>query len=171
MAYVDIATIQTYNPGDILTAAALDQIRDNEEFLIDPPACSVYGTASVSVPDATGTELAANAEAFDNDSMHSTSGSTTRITFQTAGRYEVKGTVEFAADPDGSRRVDFIYNGATVVECMNVASGSAISAVILSGSRDFIVSAGDYAELRVTHTAGAALNVHLREFAATFITR
>jgi hypothetical protein len=171
VAYVDLATIQATDPGDILTAAWCDQARDNEEFLIDPPACSVYNSTSVSVADATGVELSADTEAFDNDSLHSTSSNQTRITFQTAGRYTMKATVDFAPDVDGSRRLDFIYNGSTVVKCMNIASGSAISNATITGVRDFVVVAGDYAEVRVTHTAGAALNVQLLEFAATFITR
>ena len=44
--------------------------RDDLEFLIDPPACSVYNSAVQVVATSTAATLLANSENFDNASMH-----------------------------------------------------------------------------------------------------
>lgn len=172
MAYADLATIQDTDPGDILTAAWCDQVRDNEEFLIDPPACSVFASAGQVVNDATVTTLTANSETFDNDSMHSTSSNTSRITAQTAGRYDVDCRVNFQADiTDGRRVIRFLKNGVDVVTAAsqrNVIDGNSIT---ISGSMKAVLAAGEYIEVQVFHNAGNNLSVTLEEFAATFITR
>ena len=42
MGYAALSTIQTIATGQVFTAATLQQANDNDEFLVDPPACSVY---------------------------------------------------------------------------------------------------------------------------------
>lgn len=171
MAYVDIATLQTIAAGQPLSAATVQQIRDNEEFLIDPPACSVYNNAAQSVADNTGTDLTANSENFDNNSMHSTSSNTARITAQTAGRYLVFAQVVFAADADGRRALLFRVNNTTNYDVQAIPSVGAVNSMAVSGVRALTLAAGDYVTCRVVHTAGAALDVTLSEFAAMFRTR
>lgn len=171
MAYSDLNTIHNPTAGQVPPASWGDQIRDNFEFLIDPPACSVYHSTTASVSDATTTSLNANSEYFDNDSMHSTSTNTSRITIQTAGRYLFFATVQFAADTDGVRNVKFRINGSTEYECVQVPAVSAVNSIVLTATRAFVCSASDYVETRVYHTAGNALNVTLLEFGATWLTR
>lgn len=171
MAYADLLTVQTLNTGDILTAACLTQIRNNGEFLINPPACSVFKAASVSVANNTLTQLVADSEIFDNDSMHSTSVNTSRITAQTAGRYLAFATVFFDVDADGIRNVKFRVNGTTTYECMQVPAVSATQGCIITGVRAIPMVAGDYFEVLVLHTAGAGLSTLLLEAGATFMTR
>jgi hypothetical protein len=171
VAYADLATVQTTDPGDVLTAAWCDQVRDNEEFLIDPPACSVFASGAQSVADDTGTDLTANSENFDNDSMHSTSSDTARITIQTPGRYLVFGQVVFAADADGRRALLFRVNNTTDYNVQAVLSVGAINSMAISGVRALTLAAGDYVTCRVVHTAGGSLNVTLNEFASFFMTR
>lgn len=58
----------------------------------DAPTCRVFNSADISIPDNTFTALTFNSERFDNDTMHSTSTNTGRITFNTAGVYVVSFT-------------------------------------------------------------------------------
>src|SRR5678815_101030 len=98
MAYADPLTIQTLNVNDILTAAVMMCFRNNGEFLIDPPAFSVFNSTAQSVADATATALTADSESFDNAAWHSTGSNTSRATCTTAGRYLPFATVQYAAD-------------------------------------------------------------------------
>lgn len=171
MPYIDPDTILTPDPGDVLTAAWCDVVRSDLEFLIDPPACSVYGSAAQSVADDTATDLTANSENFDNDSMHSTAVNTARITIQTAGRYLVFAQVVFAADADGRRALLFRVNNTDDYNVQAVLSVGAVNSMAVSGVRALTLDVGDYVTCRVVHTAGAALNVTLNEFATFFMTR
>lgn len=171
MPYVDLNTIHNPSAGGIPPASWGDQVRDNLEFLIDPPACSVYGSAAQSVGTSSTETMLANSENFDNASMHSTSSNTGRITATTAGRYLVFCTVVFDADADGNRRVDFRVNGSDAYKVFNLPAVSSVSESVLTGARALILNASDYVEVRVTHTAGNDLDVTLEEFGATFLTR
>ena len=170
-AYADLNTIQTFNAGDILTAAAMQQNRDNHEFFIDPPACSVFNSTTQNVATSTEGTLTANSESFDNDSMHSTASSTEDITAQTAGRYLAFTTVNFAADADGSRRLFFRQNGATAFECFNIPAGSSVSTVRITGIRAITLADGDTVSTHIIHTAGNSLAITLEEFGLLFLTR
>ena len=171
MAYADLATIQTIATGEVFTAATLQQARDNEEFLIDPPACSVSASTAQSVNNNTLTALTADTETFDNDSMHSTATNTDRITIQTAGRYLLAATIQFAADTDGDRNFDFQVNGTTAYGMMRVDAVTTGNTTVLSGLRPIVFEEADYVKCRVIHLAGAALNVQLLDFSAYFMTR
>lgn len=171
MAYVDLNTLQTYNPGDILTAAALQQIRLNQEFFIDPPGCSIYNSAAVSALNNTATILNANSENFDNDSMHSTSTNTSRITIQTAGRYLLSAQVGFAANATGNRQVGLYKNGVSVPGDELHDNGGGTNSTGIGYTRTLVLAAGDYVEIAATQRSGGALNVTLTEFVAFFMTR
>lgn len=172
MAYIDIAGLQVIAAGQPFAAATLQQVRDNEEFLIDPPACSVYNSAAVGTTDAVFLDLTANSENYDNASMHSTSVSTSRITVSTAGRYLLFGSVNFAANATGERRFDFVVNGVTVIIGLGVdANSSGAANTVLSGCRSAVLAAGDYVEVRARQQSGGGLNVTLDEFALMFQTR
>lgn len=171
MAYVDLATIQDTDPGDILTAAWCDQVRDNEEFLIDPPSCAVYASSSQSVSDNTPTALTANTERFDNDAMHSTSSNTSRITIQTAGRYTLSTVVRFAANATGIRLVEFYVNATDRHFVGQHISASGVSTTIISGSQPLTFAASDYVEVRANQTSGGSLDIDLLSFSAKLITR
>jgi hypothetical protein len=171
VSYVDLNTIHNPTTGTAIPASWGDQVRDNLEFLIDPPACSVYHTTGQTVPTVTATTLLADAEYFDNASWHSTVSNTGRLTAGTAQRALIFCTVNFDADADGSRRLDLRVNGTTTYELFNIASGSGVSDVVVTGATALTMAANDYVEIRATHTAGNDLTVTLVEFGATFLTR
>lgn len=171
MAYVDLATIQATDPGDILTAAWCDQARDNGEFLIDPPACSIYNSSAVSLTTGIGTVLNADSENYDNDSMHSTVSNTSRITIQTSGRYLITATMEFSANATGYRMIQILLNTASIAHSvvrLNAVSGAATFTQTAITS---VLAAGDYLEAQGLQGSGGGLNTTLREFTAQFLTR
>ena len=169
MAYSDLGT---FNTGDILTAATMTQVRLNDEALIDPPTTSAYNSAAQSIPNATATKLTANAELFDNDSIHSMTVDTSRLTIQTSGRYLVFGAVRFAASGAGvTRSMEFLVNNVTLLLGVSGPQLSAFYDVGLATVRSKVFVAGDYVETRVFHDAGAALNCTLSEFGILKVTR
>lgn len=173
MAYIDPNTILTPDPGDVLTAAWCDTVRDDLEFLVDPPACSVYHNTTQSQTTGTAlTALAANSENYDNDSMHSTVTNNSRITIQTAGRYEVGAVVSWAANATGNRALAFAKNGVGVNDYLvDIRTGTATNSTGISGSRTLVLAAGDYVEVSVWQTSGGNLNATLTEFYCIFRTR
>lgn len=173
MAYEDLDTIHNPATGTIPPASWGDQIRDNFEFLIDPPACSVFNSALQSVADtvvATAVALTANSENYDNAGMHSTSSNTSRITCQTAGRYMVQAQVEYAANTTGIRYMGFEVNGTTRYDGM-LTSGQGSNTIRHSATRTITLEVDDYVECVVAQASGGALNIKLDEFAVLFFTR
>lgn len=171
MAYADLLTVQTLNTGDVLTAALMTQSRNNEEFLIDPPAASVFNSAAVSVASSvTLAALSADSENYDNNAMHSTSVNTSRITIQTAGRYEVGTVLSFAANATGNRATAFRVNGVTDYT-VDLRGGFGTNTNTISGSRTLVLAAADYVEVFTWQNSGGALNITLAEFYAIFRTR
>lgn len=172
MSYIDLDTVHTPATGAVAPAAWGLQIRENQEFFIDPPACSAFNSGSQSVPDSTLTVLTADSENFDTDGMHSTVSSTSRITAQTAGRYLIISAVSFDLSGTGIRRTQYLVNGVTTVSgaitTPNVGGGFSAGIVNV---RMLILDVGDFVEVRAAHTDGSPLDVFLREFGATFITR
>lgn len=180
MAYADLTTVQATDPGDPLTAAWCDQVRDNDEFFIDPPACSVDGLGSPqSVADSTLVVLSAPNEKFDNDSMHSTSSNTSRITAQTAGRYLIGATVNWQQILENNvpLLLNIIRNGGGAGDAFNIAQLPAINrsgfTTAMSGALTLVLAAGDYVEARVRqdNSLNVAINCTLEEFYAIFLTR
>lgn len=175
MAYSDLASIHVPATGTVAPAAWGLQIRDNFEFLIDPPSCSVF--ASVFQTVATGssfTILTADSENFDNDGMHSTVSNTSRITIQTAGRYRFQAVVSFDANTSGGLRgFRFVVNGTaqtnTGASLPPVSSGG--FATVINASYPFTLVAGDYVEVEARQNSGGNLGILLADFSAKFDTR
>jgi hypothetical protein len=172
MAYVDPNTIHNPTTGSVAPAAWGDVVRDDLEFLIDPPVCSLSGAAT-SAANLTIVTLTCNTEIFDNDAMHSTVTNPTRITAQTAGRYDITAVVryDFTAG-GGGRLLQFFHNATTQYNVAQVASTTVASRdTIISGGRKIVMAAGDFVEVRARQDSGGTINVTVDEFAATFLTR
>jgi|DEB0MinimDraft_3_1074331.scaffolds.fasta_scaffold38559_1 hypothetical protein len=84
--------IGTFSPGDILTAATMNEVGTNLDNQRVPPMClltiaSLAVTAQVTLGNTTTTGTWT--EEVDTDAMHDTSTNPTRITVNTAGIYIV----------------------------------------------------------------------------------
>lgn len=163
----------THNPATstIAPAAWGDVIRDDLEFLIDPPTCSVYNSAAVSVPTSTGTTLNANSENFDSDGLHSTVTNSSRITAQTGGRYLGTASVQFAANVTGIRQVQFLLNGSPIVASVARGPGFTGSDSFVKTFIAVVLAPGDFIEVSAFQASGVSLNTTLVEFFAQFLTR
>ena len=163
----------THNPatGGVAPAAWGDVIRDNCEFFIDPPTCSVFNSAVQSIPDNATTAMTANSENFDTDAMHSTVSLTSRVVAQTAGRYLVNAAVLFAANATGRRALDLRINGTTTHNIDGRMTVTTVNSMAITGMRLLTLAAGDYVEAMVLQTSGGNLNVTLNELGAVFLTR
>lgn len=170
MAYADLLTVQTLNTGDILTAACMTQVRNNDEFLVDPPAVSVNNSTGQTIASTVDAAMTADTESFDNGSLHSTSVNTSRITIQTTGRYMFLATVAWPVDVDGYRLLGFRVDGTTTYNVATVPAAPSLPTLI-SGAKMLALTAGQYVECMTRHTAGNNLSVELRELAAYFLTR
>lgn len=172
MAYVDPNTVHNPSTGTVAPAAWGDTIRDDLEFLVDPPVCAVKATSAQSVGASSNTVLTAGTETFDNDTMHSTVTNTSRITIQTAGRYLVFPTVRFAAASGGARVVHLQVNGGTPVPVGAFVADAALGTdVVISGSKPFTFAATDYVEVVAFQSTAGSLNVTLEDFTVIYITR
>ncbi len=172
MPYVDLNTIHNPATGTVAPATWGDGVRDNFEFLIDPPACSVFASSAELVPNATPYKLAAPSENFDNNAMHSTVTNNSRITAQTAGRYLLTATVTPAVSSAGTyRSVHFIVNNTTTLLGFtgDIGGGSLDDSISICRTATLAVS--DYVEVLVQQDTGGNQNHTLREFAALYLTR
>jgi hypothetical protein len=172
LSYIDPQTIHNPSPGGVAPASWGDVIRQDLEFLIDPPACSVFNNAAQTVATGTtGAALTANSENFDNNSMHSTATNTSRITAQTAGRYLFLATVNFANNATGLRNVFFRVNGVTDYPGASVPPVASGNSTTITGVRSIVCAATDYVECWGSQTSGGNLSVTLLEFVGLFFTR
>ncbi len=160
MAYTSPSTKAA---SDTISAADWNTyLRDNLGFLYQPPSCRVYNSANISVANATAQALTFNSERYDTDTMHSTASNTSRITFTTAGKYEVGGCVRWAAQATyaGVREIGIRLNGATYIvvnDEMGSASANALT-IIQAVTTEYVFAAADYVELVAYQSSGGALN-------------
>lgn len=128
----------------------------------NPPACRVYHSTTQSINDNSETTLVFNSERYDTDSMHSTSVDTSRITFNTAGLYEVGATVAVAAAGDYSSVFGRLrVNGTNFIDTHVLAPNTATTTPFVKLGTVYKFAAGDYVEVRFyqDNTANAARNV------------
>ncbi len=152
-----VPTTDTVSVGEKITAANYHTYtRDAVAFLIAPPRCSVYQTATTSCGNGSATVILFDTEAYDTDTMHSTSSNTGRITATTTGLYTVYGQVCMASNATGTRTLSLLKNGATTLANARLQSVIATNAYI-DLEIDVQMTAGDYVELTMTQTSGGAL--------------
>lgn len=154
-------TPTTATAGNVATAASWNtSVRDNIEFLHDPPAARVYNSVNLSIPHNTATALTFNSERYDNDNIHDTGSNTSRLTCRTAGKYHCFASVDFASHSGGERYLLLRLNGTTPI--VSQTSPAMITSGLptdLHVSTDYPLIVGDYIEVVVWQATGGALNV------------
>jgi len=162
-----VATVpapKTWSVNESLTAAGLNlELRDALNYLLNPPACSVYQTANTNMPTSgTYVQMLFDTENYDTDTMHSTSTNPGRITINTAGIYLVTWGVGFASNATGYRLGDVRLNAAGVIgggTSIDICRANAISGAVSQIDSSFMYrfSAGDHFEIQAAQTSGGAL--------------
>lgn len=126
------------------------------DFILSPPRCLVYQTATSSTTTGASTTITFDTETYDTDTMHSTSVNTGRITATTTGLYTVFGQVCMASNATGTRTLALVKNGTTTVANARLQSVIATNAYI-DLECDVQLTASDYLELTMLQTSGGAL--------------
>jgi len=88
-----------------------------------------------------------------------TSGSA--ITIPIDGYWSLRAVVNFAADPDGMRRIGYSLNGRKVPQSSVLAVTDVDKSTILSFRQTVALSAGDVVEITAYQTSGEELRVFL----------
>lgn len=119
----------------------------------------VYNSANISVADVTQQVLTFDTEAFDTDTIHSTSSNTGRLTATTAGKYLIIGQALFRNNATGERWLSLRVNGATFIARTTTNSNGAGIDEHLEVATYYNLSATDYVELLAYQDSGGALFV------------
>lgn len=127
---------------------------------------SIDGTQSIS--NNTPTAVTFPREAHDTHDFHSTSSNTSRLVAPLTGSYLVGGRVRWADNGTGIRGIGVVNSGTTYTAAHDwLQIAGAVSSgypMVQAGSRVEEIAAGEYVELYVVQTSGAALNVTDAEF-------
>lgn len=148
--------------GLFATAADLEAgVGDPLSFLMNPPECQVRRGTVQSIPNSTVTAIAFDTEDIDNDGMHSTVSSTTRLTIATTGRYQISGVIPYDVGAVGGRECRIVRNGSSVAingaRTLDDAPSSGSISVVVPAIQ-VSLTAGDFLELMAFQSQGAALN-------------
>jgi hypothetical protein len=142
--------------GNLVDASDMNDIGNNLDYLYNRPVgARVYNSSNISVSDSSLTALTFDSERFDTDDMHDLVTNTGRLTFTTAGKYLVKGQVEWSGDSNGRRELTIRLNGATILAQTTIApAGTADMGQEVSTIYDF--AATDYVELLAYQDSGGS---------------
>jgi hypothetical protein len=125
------------------------------------PRVRAFRNSNLSVATATPTAVTMPSEDVDSDAFHSTSVNTSRLTIPAgmAGTYIVVGNAVFAANATGHRQAYILKNGAAGNDEGQGSPAVSGNVTRLSVSMMLELAGGDYVELWVNQTSGAALNI------------
>jgi len=125
------------------------------------PACRVYKAAAFATTSgAADAAVPFDTERFDTDTMHDNVTNNTRITFTTAGKYQVSAGYHFAASAGGTYRVGYIrLNGTTSIAYRQTGPSGVVIPLRETLSTLYQFAANDYVELMVAQDSGGALDI------------
>lgn len=156
-----IPSTRLFTAGEIETGSFLNSsITNLGNFLLGKPVAVLrQATAQSLAVSGTNYTLTFDTEDVDRDNGHSISTNTSRYTAQTAGYYFVAGQASFAGNVTGSRIARLSVNGTLVNYGAKITSSTLnTNACILPVESLLYLSVGDYVEISVNQTSGAALN-------------
>lgn len=128
------------------------------------PAVRVRKTVAQTLVSATLTAITFDAEDFDTEAIHDNATNNTRLTVRTAGKYQIYGTLCFAANTAGSRAIVFRKNGATYLGGHSGApnpTGGSRTDVSASCTAD--LAAGDFVECMGEQISSVGLAVDVAD--------
>lgn len=163
--------IGTFSPGDILTAATMNDVGTNLDNQRVKPMVEVRRTTTQSTPNSQWayTSYDASAAIFDTDSMWD-SGNPTYITIQTAGVYLFSVQTCWATNTSGSRFVVIHKNSATPGDATYFAYSNllpnTISDQTLAVSAVHQCAVSDKIAVGVYQNSGGSLNLALNPYQA-----
>lgn len=158
-------TVPSVSTGDIYEASAYNTYTaTNISNLIVPPMCKLTASTTQSVANSLDTLATLGTSEFDTDGM-GTTGSSAKITINTAGMYLVAYSMTFASSAGGTGRFATITKngvGSTVGGTgygWNWRPPAGGVTGVVAGTVMLTLSASDYLSLMVWQDSGGALNI------------
>ncbi|MHC2573962.1 hypothetical protein ACVMH6_006290 [Rhizobium leguminosarum] len=124
------------------------------------PACRIYNSAAVSIPNNVSTAIGFDSEDYDGAAMHSTSVNNDAIFVPHPGWYHIDAEATVLANATGSRFLGITVGGVAIPRLRDQQPGTAANDHTLKLSGDFYVSdvAGGI-RLTLLQNSGGSLNV------------
>jgi uncharacterized protein YjlB len=128
---------------------------------VTPRGALVTKSANQSIANSTSTAITWDQETYDSDNLHDNATNNSRMTVP-AGVTHVRldASITFAVHGTGYRTVYFYKNGTTIVSRIQIDPSATADTMMSLSSQVLEVVEGDYFEVWVKHTRGAALNVN-----------
>lgn len=152
--------------GDIAANQLVEVIYDGTNMQLLSPVnntfkgAKVYLSASASISNGGETAISWNAEEYDTDSMHDNSTNPSRITINTAGKYQIHSSVNFLPAATGRRYSEFYKNGSVLNGGLTqLITTGASGTTTLHGQITLDLAAADYLEVKVYQDSGGAIDV------------
>lgn len=175
-----------YEDEPLGVEVTLDQYSDNlvecgpaglgmflPNYIVNPPACSVYSSVQQSVQHDTPQFLFFDEEHFDTDSMHDNLEENTRIFFNTPGIYHVSLDLRWQKNAVGDRAAVIVKNRLDYLAVDALHAGDKDLFISQSLSTMELFKAGDSVHALVRQDCGTDLAVTSRRwspvFSATFL--
>lgn len=172
-------TVTAATASQVVTAAYFNTYKTYLDFLASPPRCYAFFSGALSPATATATVVPMASEVMDivqsgDPGMHDLVTNNSRIVARTAGKYDISGQIEFAANATGARSIIVRLNAAgsnasgTLLyqSIQGAVSGNATTVQI--SKFPVALNAGDYIEMFAYQTSGAALAIDAGQ-AQTFL--
>ena len=117
-----------------------------------------------SIPHNVSTAIDLTGEDYDTDNFHDTVTNTSRLTIPagwTSAVYAITGSVQVASNATGMRTLTIRKNGAALSRGAGQQKANAPmgGVALMQVSADVQLTAGDYVDLAISQTSGAALDV------------
>lgn len=125
-------------------------------------SANTAGTATATVDP-----IEFDVETFDDDDWHDNVTNPSRVTVTEAGKYRVKGSIEYATNATGIRQARIHINGTFKTYGIMPAMSSGNTVVDVSDT--FELAANDYIELAAYQTSGGGLIIRGGDGLATFL--
>lgn len=150
---------RTWTVGELLTAAKLNtDLRDGLNFLLSPPLAVLRISANTLIANNTLVSVSWTTEAIDRDGGHDNVTNPIRYTAQTAGWYDIAGSVLFYTASGGIRSMSLLEPSGVPI-AGNTAPGNGVIVMPVSASKVFFLNVGDYFTMQLYQDSGASLNI------------
>lgn len=176
-----VMTVETLSPGDYVELLAYHSSGTNLNIMSNTQGGTIfqiialetvqrqlpaggtgvraYRATSQSIPNNTTTAVNLDGETFDTDGYHDTVTNNTRFTVPAgkSGRYALSGQVSYALASTTGRATAYFRKNGTMITTGESTPNANVTTVTIEDVVDLV--AGDYIELVVWHTNGAAVNL------------
>ncbi len=162
--YVDTANEANPTVGTAPLAAWGDQIRTNQEFLVDRPRVKAWRTTTQSIPHATAQAVGfTGTDEYDTDDLHDPTSNSSRITIPAGlgGLWLICCQIDLSAGTASSarRQLSLRLNGSWSFAYSTAYPRLAGEATTLQTYGLQQLSAGDYVQAVIYQTTGGARNL------------